>query len=49
MAIHDAPLGYALADRLIVIEKGVVALDLERKASTLEEFQSRYRDLTEER
>ncbi len=48
MAIHDAPLGYALADRLVVIEKGVVALDLERKASTLEEFQSRYRDLTEE-
>lgn len=48
MAIHDAPLGYSLADRLVVIEKGVVALDVERKASTLEEFQSRYRDLTEE-
>ena len=28
MAIHDAPLGYELADRLVVIEKGVVALDL---------------------
>lgn len=49
MAIHDAPLGYALADRLIVIEKGVTALDLQRQSSTLEEFQNRYRELTEER
>lgn len=49
MAIHDAPLGYALADRLVVIERGVVALDLERQSSTLEAFQNRYRELTEER
>ncbi len=49
MAIHDAPLGYSLADRLVVIEKGVVALDLPRQSVTLEEFQSRYRALTEDR
>ena len=49
MAIHDAPLGYSLADRLVVIEKGVVALDLPRQSVTIEEFQSRYRALTEDR
>ena len=49
MAIHDAPLGYALADRLVVIEKGVVALDLPRESASLDEFQDRYRALTEER
>jgi heme exporter protein A len=48
MAIHDAPLGYELADRLIVIEKGVVALDLDKKRASLEEFQGRYRALAEE-
>ena len=49
MAIHDAPLGYSLADRLVVIEKGVVALDLLRASVSLDEFQARYRALTEER
>ncbi len=49
MAIHDAPLGYALADRLVVIEKGVVALDAARQATTLDDFQKQYRGLTEER
>ncbi len=49
MAIHDVPLGYELADRLVIIEKGVVALDLERRSLTLADFQSRYRELTEER
>jgi heme exporter protein A len=49
MAIHDAPLGYALADRLVVVERGVVALDLPRQSVTLDEFQDRYRALTEER
>lgn len=49
MAIHDAPIGYSLADRLVVIEKGVVALDLPRQSVGLDEFQSRYRSLTEER
>jgi heme ABC exporter ATP-binding subunit CcmA len=49
MAIHDEPLGYALSDRLVVIEKGVVALDLARQSTSLDAFQSQYRLLTEER
>jgi heme ABC exporter ATP-binding subunit CcmA len=45
MAIHDTPLGYELADRLLVIDKGVVALDVTRAAVSLDEFQRRYRDM----
>jgi heme exporter protein A len=48
MAIHDEPLGYDLCDRLVVIEKGVAALDLPRPSTSLEEFQNQYRKLTEE-
>ena len=48
MAIHDAPLGYELADRLVVIEKGVAALDVTKASMTLEEFTDRYRRLAEE-
>jgi len=49
MAIHDAPLGYELADRLVVIEKGVAALDVAKAALTLEQFMDRYKALAEER
>jgi len=49
MAIHDAPLGHELADRLVVIEKGIVALDLDKKTTGLEKFQDEYRALAEER
>jgi heme exporter protein A len=49
MAIHDEALGYELADRLVVIDKGNVALDLPRQSVRLEDFQQRYRALTEER
>jgi len=49
MAIHDAPLGYEVADRLVVIEKGVVALDVPKQSLSLGEFQTRYRALSEER
>jgi heme exporter protein A len=42
MAIHDVPLGHQLADRLVVIDKGGVALDTPGSAITLEEFQARY-------
>jgi heme exporter protein A len=49
MAIHDAPLGYELADRLIVIEKGVVAIDVAKTTVTLDQFQERYKALVEER
>jgi heme exporter protein A len=49
MAIHDAPLGHELADRLVVIERGIVALDLDKKTTSLEKFQDQYRTLAEER
>ncbi len=49
MAIHDAPLGYELADRLVVIEKGVTALDVAKRSMSLEQFTDRYRSLAEER
>ena len=48
MAIHDVPLGYELADRLVVIDKGIVAVDVTRAAVSLDEFQRRYRALAEE-
>lgn len=47
MAIHDLPLGYELADRLVIIERGVVALDAARPTLSLAEFQARYRSLVE--
>ncbi len=49
MAIHDAPIGYELADRLVVIEKGVTALDVAKDAVTLEQFTSRYKSVADER
>jgi heme exporter protein A len=48
MATHDASSGYELADRLVVVENGVVALDISRRSFSLEEFQSRYRALAGE-
>ena len=48
MATHDVPLGYELANRMVVIEKGVVALDLPKSSVSLGEFQSRYADLARE-
>jgi heme exporter protein A len=48
MAIHDAALGHELADRLVVIDKGVVALDLEKNAVPLERFLEKYGALAEE-
>src|SRR5437867_8002742 len=45
MAIHDTALGYEIADRLVVIDKGVVALEMTRSAVSLDEFQERYRDM----
>ena len=45
MAIHDTALGYELADRLVVIDKGVVALEVTRAVLSLDEFQRRYRDM----
>jgi heme exporter protein A len=49
MAIHDAQLGYDLADRLVVIDRGVVALDLAKSKSSLTDFQAKYKAFAEER
>jgi heme exporter protein A len=49
MAIHDAAMGHELADRLIIIEKGVVAVDMQKTAVTVKEFQEKYRTLAEGR
>jgi heme ABC exporter ATP-binding subunit CcmA len=48
MAIHDAPLGYEIADRLVVINRGVTALDYRKSSVSFEEFRAGYRALTEE-
>jgi heme ABC exporter ATP-binding subunit CcmA len=42
MAIHDAQLGYAMADRLVVIDKGVAALDLSKALVSFVEFEEKY-------
>jgi heme exporter protein A len=47
MAIHDAPLGYEMADRLVVIEKGIVALDVIKSSLSLEQFQNNYAMIAE--
>jgi heme exporter protein A len=46
MAIHDARLGYDLADRIVVIEKGTAALDIPKSSLSLEEFQEKLTALT---
>jgi heme exporter protein A len=48
MAIHDAPLGYELADRLVAIDKGVVALDIGKSSLSLAQFQEKYRTMAEQ-
>jgi heme ABC exporter ATP-binding subunit CcmA len=47
MAIHDAPLGYAMADRLIIVEKGIAALDAPKASLSLVEFQQMYKSISE--
>ena len=42
MAIHDAPLGYEMADRLVVIERGKAALDVSKASLSFDAFQERY-------
>jgi heme exporter protein A len=48
MAIHDAPLGYELADRLVVIDRGVAAVDVEKRSITLEHFMEQYKALADD-
>ena len=47
MAIHDIGMGYDVADRLVVIEKGVAALDVPKASLTLAAFQEKYRAVTQ--
>jgi len=47
MAIHDAPLGYEMADRLIIIEKGIAAFDAPKPSLSLVEFQQKYKAISE--
>jgi heme ABC exporter ATP-binding subunit CcmA len=42
MAIHDAQLGYEMADRFVVIDKGVAALDVTRAVMSFAEFSDKY-------
>jgi len=42
MAIHDLPLGYELGTRLVAIDHGGVALDLQRRDVDFASFQERY-------
>ncbi|MEJ2111144.1 MAG: heme ABC exporter ATP-binding protein CcmA [Acidobacteriota bacterium] len=46
MAIHDTRLGYELADRLVVIEKGVIALDAGKSSMSYDQFIERYKSLS---
>jgi heme ABC exporter ATP-binding subunit CcmA len=48
MAIHDAQLGYMLADRLVVIDKGIIARDFVKKSVSLDQFQESYNALVKE-
>jgi heme exporter protein A len=41
MATHDPELGYGIADRLVVIERGSVALDVPKPSLSLADFQQR--------
>lgn len=47
MALHDPQLGYELADRLVVIEKGVAALDVLKSTIALDDFQSKFKNLAD--
>ena len=49
MALHDPALGFELANRLVVIDRGVVALDILRDSITPAEFQEKFRALSKER
>jgi heme exporter protein A len=48
MTIHDTQVGYEMADRLVVIEKGIAALDIPKTSLSLDAFQQQYRRITEE-
>lgn len=45
IALHDAQLGYEMADRFVVIERGVAALDMSKQSLSLSDFQEKYKSL----
>jgi heme ABC exporter ATP-binding subunit CcmA len=47
MTIHDTSLGYEMADRFIVIEKGIAALDVSKSSVSLAAFQENYSAIVE--
>jgi heme exporter protein A len=47
MALHDPQLGFELADRLVVIEKGIVAMDAAKSSIALDAFQAKYKSLVD--
>jgi heme exporter protein A len=49
LAIHDTQLGYEMADRLVVIENGIVALDIMKSSLSFDRFQEKYKHLSEAR
>lgn len=49
MAIHDAQLGYEMADRLVVIEKGIAALDVPKASLSFAGFLEEYGRISKER
>jgi heme exporter protein A len=46
MTLHDLELGYELADRLVVVEKGAAALDIAKRSLPPGDFLERYRKIT---
>jgi heme ABC exporter ATP-binding subunit CcmA len=42
MAIHDAQLGYEMADRFVVIDRGTAALDVSRALMSFAEFSEKF-------
>jgi heme exporter protein A len=42
MAIHDAQLGYEMADRLVILDKGSAVLDVPKSSLSLAEFRAKY-------
>jgi heme exporter protein A len=47
MAIHDTRLGYEMADRIVVIEQGMIGLDVPKNSVSYEQFLERYKRLSE--
>jgi len=47
MTVHDTRLGYEMADRIVVIENGIVAMDVQKSSLSYEQFSEKLRHLSE--